>query len=125
MKPLALYKKENFKECAKLDFKKAKSEGVSKFVKEIPGLDSEILLQLYEDDPRLVKLYLYNKKIGDEGAAALSQALAINSSLRSIDLCYNNIRAEGARALSQVIVLCVYVFVVKKHSYTQRTFYKL
>ena len=41
--------------------------------------------------------------IGDDGAAALAQALNHNSTLASLDLSWNSIGADGAVALAQAL----------------------
>ena len=51
----------------------------------------------------LTSLSLYKNKIGDSGAASLSQALAANSSLTNLILWSNEIGDSGAASLSQAL----------------------
>ena len=49
------------------------------------------------------KVYFRNTAIHDTGASAISMALAVNSSLTSLDLSWNRIGDAGASSLSQVL----------------------
>ena len=44
----------------------------------------------------------YNK-IGDEGAKALASALRVNGVLKNIDLSYNNLGDEGEKAIHDAV----------------------
>ena len=46
---------------------------------------------------------LGDNKIGAEGARAMAQGLATNTTLTSMDLSTSGVGAEGARALAQVL----------------------
>ncbi|XP_068756016.1 NLR family CARD domain-containing protein 3-like, partial [Montipora capricornis] len=53
----------------------------------------------------LTTLDLSYNSIGDEGATSLSQALAVNTSLTTLDLSRNSIGDEGATSLSQALAV--------------------
>ena len=55
------------------------------------------------DMSSLTKVYFRNTAIHDAGASAISMALAVNSSLTSLDLSWNRIGDAGASSLSQVL----------------------
>ena len=55
------------------------------------------------DMSSLTKVYFRNTAIHDAGASAISMALAVNSSLTSLDLGWNRIGDAGASSLSQVL----------------------
>ena len=55
------------------------------------------------DMSSLTKVYFRNTAIHDAGASAISMALAVNSSLTSLDLGWNRISDAGASSLSQVL----------------------
>ena len=70
------------------------------------------LSQALEVNSSLTNLDLRCNSIGDSGAASLSQALAVNSSLTNLDLSWNSIGASGATALSHVSTVNTTVHVV-------------
>ena len=53
----------------------------------------------------LTTLYLSGNSLRADGATSLSQALAVNTSLTTLDLLYNTIGAEGATSLSQALAV--------------------
>ena len=57
------------------------------------------------DMSSLTKVYFRNTAIHDAGASAISMALAVNSSLTSLDLDWNRIGDAGASSLSQVLTV--------------------
>eukprot|EP00633_Aureoumbra_lagunensis_P003707 CAMPEP_0197301422 /NCGR_PEP_ID=MMETSP0890-20130614/50389_1 /TAXON_ID=44058 ORGANISM="Aureoumbra lagunensis, Strain CCMP1510" /NCGR_SAMPLE_ID=MMETSP0890 /ASSEMBLY_ACC=CAM_ASM_000533 /LENGTH=734 /DNA_ID=CAMNT_0042780721 /DNA_START=433 /DNA_END=2636 /DNA_ORIENTATION=- len=77
----------------------------------------EWLRELADDNQDLTELDLRKKKIGDEGAKALAEALGTNFSLQQLGLAGNNIGDEGARAIA-------YAF-EPNSMYMFRTFQKL
>lgn len=46
-------------------------------------------------------LHMSDNEIGDEGLAGLARAVARNSSIRLLELCFNRITAAGAEALAK------------------------
>lgn len=52
---------------------------------------------------RLRKLWLSRNKIGEQGAKAMAQAIAVNTSLVMIDLQDNNIPDQGSRRIAESI----------------------
>ena len=51
----------------------------------------------------LTNLNLYFNKIGDEGAKALASALRVNEVLNNIDLRYNDLGDEGKGAIRDAV----------------------
>ena len=112
LKPISLYVMGSFDACSSLDLEKAKKENVIGLLEgiKVPVHLLDYLFRLYCNDPGFNELILTGTEIGDEGAKALSKALASNSSLTSINLNRNiigdtgtKIGDEGAKALSKVI----------------------
>ena len=53
----------------------------------------------------VTKLYLYDNKIGDEGAKALASALEVNAFVTELSLGFNKIGDQGATAIANAIAV--------------------
>ena len=53
----------------------------------------------------LKSLSLYNNNIGDAGAAAIANAIAVNASVTKLDLRLNQIGDAGATAIANAIAV--------------------
>ena len=62
------------------------------------------LMKLLGQSVFVTSIDLRDNDIGDKEAAALSQALLVNTSITSVDVSLNGIGAEGAAALSQALL---------------------
>ena len=71
----------------------------------IGGSGAASLSQALATNSSLNSLNLHWNIIGASGATSLSQALAVNSSLTSLDLSFNSIGASGATSLSQTLAV--------------------
>jgi Ran GTPase-activating protein (RanGAP) involved in mRNA processing and transport len=83
-----------------------------KFTKEVTAEGDLTLLELSESDmseltawlrtspAALVRLGIYKCDVGDAGAAALADALQVNTTLTSLKLYFNKIGSDGAVALA-------------------------
>jgi Leucine-rich repeat (LRR) protein len=58
---------------------------------------------LANEECNLTRLYIQHSHIGDEGVAAIAEALKSNRSLRVLSLTYSDITARGANALRSMI----------------------
>ena len=59
------------------------------------------LARLRDNDPELVKLYLWEKVVGDDGATAIAEGLKTNSALQVLQLERNDVGAAGATAIAE------------------------
>ena len=58
---------------------------------------------LANEECNLTQLYIQDSRIGDEGVAAIAEALKTNRSLRVLSLTFSGITARGANALRNMI----------------------
>ena len=68
-----------------------------------PAELQEALPRLRSNDSSLTTLSLRNISLGDRGAAALSEALKLNSVLTSLNLSCNSLNGAGGEAISEAI----------------------
>jgi len=71
----------------------------------IPPELQKIVKKLSKNDPSLTSLSLAIRKIGDEGALALTTALISNKTLTELDLSKNEITDIGARAIARLLIM--------------------
>mmetsp|Transcript_17397 Transcript_17397/g.42260 ORF Transcript_17397/g.42260 Transcript_17397/m.42260 type:complete len:376 (-) Transcript_17397:1658-2785(-) len=65
--------------------------------------DDTNLLPVLAETTNISTLILDNNKIGDEGIKRIAQALKYNTSLKKLDVRYNNISIVGLRAIRDVL----------------------
>jgi hypothetical protein len=51
-----------------------------------------------------LQLNLGSNRVGPEGAKSLADALKVNASLTSLNVCHNNITGDGAQELAKVVL---------------------
>ncbi|KAL0242941.1 hypothetical protein GEMRC1_005504 [Eukaryota sp. GEM-RC1] len=64
---------------------------------------SMLLIEALKTNTTVTIVNLFYNSIGDEGARALAEALKVNTSITSVYLMFNSVGDEGARALAEAL----------------------